>query len=639
MKKFLQRGPRGPRPVWFTALAALALAAAAPAQAQVQRTFVNLGFEQPDLGTGACVGFFAGPQQVTGWNTTHPSRAAGGCGITANPASGPIVELWGNSFNNTPARAGKQHAELNADQASRIYQNICLTNGEVIGWRLSHRGRNSPSVPDVMSFGINASGSTATAVSSEIAQIGTTNNGTDRVNTGGAAIPSSATQGTISIGSTVNGWRDYSGSFTYNGGTGVQQVGFAAVSSSGGISLGNFLDEIQITLRPYVEFDAGNYSVREGQSAGLPRLRVIGTVPSGGIVVPVRITGGTATQGSDYTVAGGSGTTVNVSIPAGTYDNATFDLPITVIDDAVIEDNETVTLQAQSDANAYTLTSTTTCSTNAPAQTSATLTILDNDVDVLTTKQVDNAAPAPGGTVRYTVTFRNNTARTTVGDTSMHDATVNLADAVPAGLTFTSWTCTPIGSATCPAASGSGAISATATLPAGNAAAGAGLTYVIDAKVGASQCAAVANTSTIQANAPVAEGTSAQAGFVTPAPGGSANNSASASIDPVCVSLSLSKSDGSATYTPGNPADYVLRACNANGPDAAAGASVSDALPRGVSLRAGWTCRGVSGGGSCPAGGGNAGDTNVAVTGLQLPVGACVEITVPVVFAATPGAY
>lgn len=619
--------------MWAAALALAAL----PVQAQVQRTFVNLGFEQPDLGSNACVGYFAGPQQVTGWNTTHPSRATGGCGIVANPATGPIIELWGNSFNSTPARAGKQHAELNADQASRIYQNICLTNGEVIGWRLSHRGRNSASTPDVMSFGINASGSNGVGVTSEIARIGTTNNGTDRVDTGGT--PSSATQGTLSIDGSANGWRDYSGSFTYSGSTGVQQVGFAAVSSSGGISLGNFLDEIQITLRPYIEFDAADYTVREGQSAGLPRLRVIGTVPAGGIVVPVRITGGTATQGSDYTVSSGSGTTINVSIPAGTYDNTGFDLPIAVVDDAVIEDNETVTLAAQASANDYTLTSTTRCVTGSAGQTTATLTIIDNDVDVLTTKQVDNAAPAPGGTVRFTVTFRNNTARPTVADTTAHDATVAIADAVPAGLTFTAWTCTPIGSATCPAASGSGAISASATLPAGNAVAGAGLTYVIDATVGADQCTAATNTSTIQATAPFAEGASAQAGFVTPAPGGSANNRAGVSVDPACVSLSLSKNDGSATYTPGGTADYLLRACNPNGPKAAAGASVSDTLPRGASLRGAWSCRSVSGGGSCPASGGAAGDTRVAVANLQLPVGACVEVTVPVNFSANPGAY
>lgn len=637
MKRSFRRGPRGSRVALF---AALAMTAALPAQAQIQRTFVNLGFEQPDLGTTACVGFFVGPQQVTGWNTTHSVQFAGGCGVTANPASGRVIELWANGTLGTPSRAGKQHAELNAFEASRIYQNICLTKDEVIGWRLSHRGRNSNSDPDVMSFGINAENSTATAVTSEVARIGTTANGTDRVNTGGAAIPSSASQGTITIGGTSGGWRDYSGSFTYSGATGVQQFGFAAVSSSGGISLGNFLDEIQIVLRPYIEFDAANYTVREGQTSGLPRLRVTGTVPSGGIVVPVTITGGTATQNADYSVSSGSGTTINVSIPAGTYDSANFDLPIAVIDDTVIEDNETVTFEAQADRDKYTLASTTVCSTTATGQIRSTLTIVDNDVDLRVTKQVDTAAPAPGGTVRFTVDFLNNTARPTVGDTTAHNATATLADAVPAGLTFTSWTCAASGGAVCPAASGTGAISAAAaTLPAGNAAAGGRLTYTIDAKVADGRCAAATNTATVRANAPLAEGATAQAGFVTPAPGGNADNSASVAVDPVCVTLSLKKDDASATYTPGGQANYVLNACNPSGPDAAVGASISDNLPRGATLRGTWSCASVSGGGSCPASGGAVGDASVLVTGVQLPVGACIAVTVPVRFSASPGDY
>ncbi|MEH6417642.1 hypothetical protein [Pseudomonas sp. CGJS7] len=625
------------RRVGLSALAVLIAAAVSPAQAQVQRTFVNLGFEQPDLGTGACVGFFAGPAQVTGWNTTHPSGVAGGCGLVGNPATGPIVELWANSFNSTPARAGKQHAELNASQASRIFQNICLTNGEVISWRLSHRGRNSATVPDVMSFGINASGSTTTPVTSEIARIGTTNNGTDRVDTSGTA--SSASQGSLTIGGTSNGWRDYSGTFTYAGTSDVQQVGFAAVSSSGGISLGNFLDEIQITLRPYVEFDATSYTTREGQTAVLPRLRIIGTVPAGGIVVPVRITGGTATLGSDFTVTNGSGNIVNVSIPANTYDNATFTLPIAIVDDNIIEDNETVTFTAQPSANDYTLTSTTACTAGSTGQTSATLTILDNDVDLRTTKRVDNAAPTPGGNAVFTVTYLNNTARPTVADTTAHDAVVSLSDTVPAGLTFASWTCTASGTATCPQASGVGAISGSTTLPAGNGAAGSGLTYRINATLGAGQCAAIVNTSTIAAIAPFAEGASAQSGFVTPAPGGSADNSASATVDAVCVSLSLRKDDNNASYTPGSQADYVVRACNPNGPDAAVGASVSDALPRGATLRAPWSCAASAGAGVCPAGGGAIGDSNVTVSGIGLPVGACVNINVPVRFSANPADY
>src|SRR5262249_21971856 len=160
-----------------------------------QRTFVNLGFETPDLGTSACVGVFVGPQQVTGWNTTETTQTAGGCGVTPNPATGPVLELWANGFSSVIARTGKQHAELNAYTASRVYQNVCMTNGEVINWRLSHRGRDSATVPDVMDFGINASGSTSSAISTQVARIGTTTNGTDRINNTGTAQPSFASLG------------------------------------------------------------------------------------------------------------------------------------------------------------------------------------------------------------------------------------------------------------------------------------------------------------------------------------------------------------------------------------------------------------------------------------------------------------
>ncbi len=620
-------------------LAALAtLAATAPAQAQVQRSFVNLGFEQPDLGTTACYGNFVGPQQVAGWNTTHGARSTlGGCGVTANPSFGPIIEMWANSFSGVPARAGKQHAELNAEQSSRIYQNVCLNTNEVIRWRLSHRGRGSAAFPDVMRFGLNPQGSTATAVSSVVATIGTTSNGTDRTNTSGTPVPSSASQGSIVIGGTSNGWRDYSGTFTYSGTTGIQQIGFAAVSSGGGNdTVGNFLDEIQVTLSPYIEFDAAAYSMREGGTPSLPRLRVIGTVPAGGIVVPVEVTGGTATLGSDFTLGGGN--VANVAIPAGTYDNATFEVPLSVLDDSLIEDNETVVLSARENADAYTLTSTTACSPTSQGQRSATLTILDNDVDLSVTKDVDNATPAGGGDVVFTVVYANNTARPTVADLTAHDAVARIRDAVPTGLTFTAWTCQASGT-TCPAASGSGPIDTDVSLPAGNGAAGASVTYRITARLGEGQCSEIANLATLAANAPLAEGASAQAGFVTPTPGGSANNSASRSVDARCASLSLTKSDGSPTYTPGGQAEYVLAACNA-GPDSAEGASVRDELPRGVRLSGPWRCQPAAGSGaSCPASGGAAGDAVVQLNGAVLPANSCVNLTVPVRFSTEAGDY
>jgi len=217
---------------------------------------------------------------------------------------------------------------------------------------------------------------------------------------------------------------------------------------------------------------------------------------------------------------------------------------------------------------------------------------------------------------------------------------VNLADAVPAGLTFTSWTCAASGGATCPTASGTGAIAGTPTLPAGAAgSAGGRLTYTITATLGAGQCAAIANTATISARAPVAEGASAQSGFNTPAPGGSANNSASVSVDAVCTALSLRKSDGATTYTPGASGTYVLTACNA-GPDAANGATIADTLPNGVRLSGPWSCTG-SGAvpGTCPASGGAVGGNSVSVGGVVLPNNGCVAVSVPVTFSANPADY
>lgn len=108
----------------------------------------------------------------------------------------------------------------------------------------------------------------------------------------------------------------------------------------------------------------------------------------------------------------------------------------------------------------------------------------------------------------------------------------------------------------------------------------------------------------------------------------------------VNVSLSLVKSELplASTYTPGRSTTYTLHACNANGPAVANGATLSDPLPKGVTLSGAWSCAGT-GGGTCPANGGNAGDTTVALTGLVLPVGACVDVQVPVTFDQAPATY
>lgn len=108
----------------------------------------------------------------------------------------------------------------------------------------------------------------------------------------------------------------------------------------------------------------------------------------------------------------------------------------------------------------------------------------------------------------------------------------------------------------------------------------------------------------------------------------------------VNITLSLVKGEvGNATsYTPGGATTYTLRACNATGPAVANGATVNDPLPNGVTLSGPWTCTGT-GGGTCAASGGAAGGASVQLTGVVLPVGACINVQVPVNFSPNPGAY
>ena len=542
-------------PALSIAILAVGMMLSLPAQAQIQRSFLNTSFEQPSAGASSCY-FIIGESALPGWTTTHPAATAAQpnaycppniTATTPGATTGGQIELWANGHNGVTALGGTQLAELNAYQPSRLFQRVCLINGESIGYSIAHRGRSDPNVPDVAEFNIDSAANT-------VFRANTTNNGTGGVvqcgNTTVAATNgpvSGANDGLIaapvcSAAAAVNGWRRYTGTITWNGANGVHDFGFEAIStSSGDPSQGNLMDEQSITLRPVIEFSAANFSTREGAAVpGGPQVTVVGTVPAGGIPVTVTVAGGTATSGSDFT-------TGTFTIPAGTYDTPTVVAMtglVNVLNDTLVENNETLNLQIQP-SPAFLLNSTNVC--NDPPQATSTLTIVDNDVDVRTTKSVANANPPAGGTATFTITYQNNTARPTVGDLTAHDAPVNLADALPAGFTVFTWTCAASGAPapTCPAASGSGAISATTTLPAGNGGAGGTLTYTVTGTLAPTQCAAVTNTSTIGINGTaVAEGTAAQAGFTTPAPGGAANNTASVAVDPGCLTLNKTTNGG-----------------------------------------------------------------------------------------------
>jgi uncharacterized repeat protein (TIGR01451 family) len=193
--------------------------------------------------------------------------------------------------------------------------------------------------------------------------------------------------------------------------------------------------------------------------------------------------------------------------------------------------------------------------------------------------------------VTYTITASNAGPSNAPGS--------SVADTFPASLTCT-WTCTGAGGGTC-TASGSGNIGDTVNLPSGGS-----VTYTASCTISAAATGTLSNTATV----------TAPAGVTDPTPG---NNSATDSDGlGATADLSVTKTDGVTTATPGGSVTYTITASNA-GPSNATGATVADTFP--ASLTCTWTCVGAGGGTCTASGSGNVNDT------VNLPNGGSVTYT------------
>ena len=334
------------------------------AQAQyIQRSFLNPGFESPVFGSPGQKCYVQVDQSlIPGWSTTHGSVKAGtgNCTGYTSPGSVPLIEIWTSGFNGastatTPTSAGNQFAELNAEQASELYQNLCLIKNETITFSFLHRGRSSATNPDVANFLI--------GLNTIFGTFSTTSNGTvtaQPVAQNGATIPN------VSNNNAGNGWVRYSGTVPYTGASANQPVGFAAVSTAGGNNtVGNFLDEVQFAGKPVVEFTASSGGAAESETnptTNPPKLRIVGLVPTGGINVPISVSG-TAVLGTDYKTTSGT-STFNITIPAGNYDGSdatsVFTIPFTVINNNIPQGMRTIVFTLQPSSSFF-ASSTTTC--------------------------------------------------------------------------------------------------------------------------------------------------------------------------------------------------------------------------------------------------------------------------------------
>ena len=408
-------------------LSVLTMGLGVSVQAQVQRSFLNTGFELPVIGSACYVIVY--DNAVPYWSTTSTVNApAGSCSVIPTGTPSGMIELWSSGFQSVPSRDGAQFAELNAYEAAALYQDVCITNGESVSWALSHRGRNGV---DTMAFVLGNSPASlspaniaATASTGRILQASTSTAGAGTIvscQNGGSVL--STTACTVA---TTNTWADYKGVFTWNGTSGVKSVGFSSISSVGGSSSGNFLDAITMTLKPYLEFNTppanGLESVTSPLSLGL---KVTGNVTTA-LTVPVTVTGGTATLGTDFTTPGG-GATFNVTIPVGNYSTvAVVPLGITIINDTLAEASETITFSigASTAASAYVTSSTATCGA-APALTTN-YTIIDDDRPTLS---INKTRSGGTGTVVFGISGTNGVPTAVTNISTIAD---NVSTTVPA---------------------------------------------------------------------------------------------------------------------------------------------------------------------------------------------------------------
>ncbi|MBC1515390.1 immunoglobulin-like domain-containing protein [Listeria immobilis] len=168
---------------------------------------------------------------VPGWETT---------------GSDNLIELQSNNASTT-AQSGNQWAELNANQVAALYQDIPTTPGVKVHWQVYHKGRKGTDVA-LVEFGA----------------------------PGGTLVQ----QAEMSDG-TAN-WGLYKGTYTIPEGQTTTRFQFRAVSSTGGASVGNLLDNVQFATGSILTVDGTfsessiqaknqvDYQIQAVNSGGMP---------------------------------------------------------------------------------------------------------------------------------------------------------------------------------------------------------------------------------------------------------------------------------------------------------------------------------------------------------------------------------
>ncbi len=132
------------------------------------------------------------------------------------------IEIWGDGFLGVPAGAGNAFAELNANTAGTLYQDVVSTPGSTMSWTLLHRGRGGDDVMQVL--------------------IGDANVADVNSATGWNFISPDLTDG-------VAAWGAHGADYVVPAGQTCTRFAFRTVSTgSGSPSVGNFLDAVSFSV-------------------------------------------------------------------------------------------------------------------------------------------------------------------------------------------------------------------------------------------------------------------------------------------------------------------------------------------------------------------------------------------------------
>ena len=400
----------------------------------VQRSFINLGFEQPALPTGVqtCPKSIIGSailnsSDIPGWETTHGAgdiwctNHGGTTDFESAPFGTAAIDIWKSGEVEIDAgprvvsAEGNQHAELSAWVKSRLYQTVCLLQGENVSWEFSHTHRDLSA--ETMEFNIfssagvealeiaRASGSASPGAGTTTCLSGTCNTPVEVL---GVPPPGVVTP-------FRNSWTKHSGNFSWTGATGNYQFGFEGIIDGLTPDRGNLLDAIQLDgLRPFVELSRPDYASVEGAATDERlALQVSGTFTDSNRnpidktiqvrVIPV--TAGTA----DYT----GSAIIDVVVPqnsGGGYDSHPFPFhdQISIVADALPEGAESFELEIIEDGD-FLVQSTSSC--GAAGNARAVYTIDEPMLDLQKTAAISDGNGDPrtfvGDTINYVVTVTN----------------------------------------------------------------------------------------------------------------------------------------------------------------------------------------------------------------------------------------